>query len=295
MTYGAIEAGGTKFVCAVGTGPDDVRAHTLFPTTTPAETLERTIAFFREHTSTLSALGIGAFGPVDLRTGSDTYGCILETPKPDWSYTDLVTPLHDAFEIPIALENDVNAAAIGEHTWGAAQDVDTFIYLTVGTGIGGGLMVNGECVHGLLHPEMGHIRTRRAPGDDFEGTCPFHGDCLEGMACGPAIEARWGQPGHKLPADHEAWTVQAHYLAHALVHYILVGAPQRLILGGGVMKQTQLFDAVRARVQNLLADYIRAPEVLDDIDAYIVPPGLGDRAGVLGALAMARQVAESRG
>lgn len=289
--YGALEAGGTKFVCAVGTGPNDLHALTRFPTTTPRETLARTLDFFREHADDLSAVGIGSFGPVDLDPDSSTYGHITNTPKDGWAGTDVVTPIAETLDVPVVFESDVNAAAAGEHRWGAARDVDAFIYLTIGTGIGGGFMAGGRCHHGLLHPEMGHIRVPRAAGDDFEGACPFHGDCLEGMAAGPAIEARWNQSGETLPPDHPAWSVEAHYLAHALANFICTLSPERIILGGGVMHQRHLFLHIRQRVRDLLAGYLDHPLFDDYIDDYIVPPGLGDRAGVLGALALAYEAA----
>ncbi len=285
--YGAIEAGGTKFVCAVGTGPDDVRALTRFPTTTPDETLGKTLAFFRAQEAPLAGVGIGSFGPVDPDPGSATYGYILRTPKPGWSNTDVAGTLRDALGAPVAFDTDVNAAALGEHRWGAARDVDTLLYITVGTGFGGGAIVRGRPLHGLLHPEMGHLLLPRAEGDVFAGACPFHGDCLEGMAAGPALERRWGQRAETLPEDHPAWAFEAHYLAHALVNYILILSPQRIILGGGVMHQRHLFPMIRQKAQALLNGYVVKPQILDAIDGYIVPPGLGDRAGVLGALALA--------
>ncbi|RMF63832.1 MAG: ROK family protein, partial [Bacteroidetes bacterium] len=214
--YGAVEAGGTKFVCAVGTGPDDVRALTRFPTTTPEETLARTLDFFRSQPEPPVALGVGSFGPLDPDPSSPTYGYITRTPKPGWSHTDVAGTLGRALGVPVAFDTDVNAAAVGEHRWGAARGLDTFIYLTVGTGIGGGGLVGGRRLHGLVHPEMGHVLVPRAPSDDFAGHCPFHGACLEGMAAGPALQARWGRPGADLSADHPAWDLEAHYLAHGL-------------------------------------------------------------------------------
>ena len=285
--YGAIEAGGTKFVCAVGTGPDDLRAEAQFPTTTPEETLARAIAFFQDAPVAPAAVGIGSFGPVDLDAGSPTFGFITTTPKAGWPHTDFAGAVERALGVPVAFETDVNAAALGEHRWGAARDVDTFVYITIGTGVGGGALVGGRPLHGLVHPEMGHLLLPRAPGDDFEGACPFHGACLEGMASGPALAARWGRPAQDLPADHPAWATEAHYLALALVNLTLTLSPQRFVLGGGVMHQRQLFPLVRQTVQETLNGYVSAPEITGAIDGYIVPPALGDRAGVLGALALA--------
>lgn len=292
---GGIEAGGTKFVCAVGTGPGDLRAEERFATTTPAETLERTLQFFQEQTrqiGPLAALGIASFGPVDLHPGSPTYGFITSTPKPGWRDTDLVGPLRRALNVPVGFDTDVNGAALGEQRWGAAQGLEDFIYLTIGTGIGGGGLINGQRMHGLLHPEMGHIRLPRHPKDSFPGRCPFHGDCFEGLASGPAMGERWGQPAESLPADHEAWELEAHYVALALTSYICTLSPQRIILGGGVMSQQHLFPRVRGKVAELLNGYIQSEALLNKLDTYIVPPALGARAGVAGALALAQGRAE---
>ncbi|MEO0557311.1 MAG: ROK family protein [Bacteroidota bacterium] len=290
---GGIEAGGTKFVCAVGTGPEDLRDVHRFPTTTPEETLGRAIAYFLNHAEPISALGVGSFGPVDVDASSPTYGSITTTPKPGWANTDVLGPLQEALSVPVGFDTDVNAAALGEHRWGAAQDLDTFVYLTIGTGIGGGGWVNGRRIQGLTHPEMGHLRVPRLPGDTFEGICPFHGDCWEGLASGPAIKARWGRAGDDLPEDHDAWPMEAHTLALGLVNLILTLSPQRLILGGGVMQQAHLFPLIREAVQSLLGGYVQIPAITDAIDQMIVPPALGNRAGILGALALAKDVLES--
>jgi fructokinase len=287
--FGGLEAGGTKFVCAVGTGPDDLRAETRFPTTTPAETIRQAIEFFQPYRGQLTALGIASFGPVDLNPHSPTWGYITSTPKPGWANTDLAGPLRRALGVPVGFDTDVNGAALGEHCWGAAQGLDTFIYLTIGTGIGGGAMVGGRLVHGLLHPEMGHIRLPRDPQrDPFPGVCPFHGDCFEGLAAGPALEKRWGARAETLPADHPAWALEAHYIALALTSYICTLSPQRIILGGGVMAQPQLLPQIRAGVQALLNGYIQAPALLYSMETYLTLPALGNRAGVLGALALAQ-------
>ena len=286
MIVGGIEAGGTKFVCTVGTGPDDLREVERFPTTTPDETIARAIAFFRRQPDPLSAIGIGTFGPADVDRASLTFGQITTTPKPGWQGADVVGPIADALGVPVAFDTDVNAAALGEHRWGAAQDVDTFVYLTVGTGIGGGALVAGRRIQGLTHPEMGHMLIPRQPGDDFAGICPYHGDCWEGMACGPAIEARWGRPGVELAADHPAWALEARYLALGIANLVLTLSPQRVIVGGGVMQQSHLHARVRDDVREVLNGYAPLPDALD---AFIVPPGLGDRAGVLGAVALARE------
>ena len=293
--YGGIEAGGTKFVCAVGTGLDDIRAEIRFPTTTPDETIGRAIAFFEQQAREveLAAIGIGSFGPADPNPASPTFGFITTTPKPGWQDVDFAGAVGRFLNLPVGFDTDVNVAALGEHRWGAAQDLDTFIYLTVGTGIGGGGMIGGKRMHGLIHPEMGHIRLPHDwAADPFPGSCPYHGDCLEGLASGPALQARWGQPAETLPPDHPAWPLQARYLALALVNIICILSPQRIIIGGGVMAQPALYDLVRNQVQDLLNNYVQSPAILEDIENYIVPPGLGNRAGVLGAITLAATAAQ---
>jgi len=287
--YGGIEAGGTKFVCAVGTAPDDVREK-RFSTTTPDESINRAIAFFREQPR-ITAIGIASFGPIDLHPDSPTFGYITTTPKPGWANTDLAGAIKRALGVSIGFDTDVNVAALGEQRWGAAQGLETFIYLTIGTGIGGGGLSSGKLLHGLIHPEMGHIRLPHdLARDPFPGACPYHGDCLEGLASGPALEKRWGARAETLPPDHPAWKLEACYLALALVNFICTLSPQRIILGGGVMEQAQLFPLILREVQQLLNGYVQSPVIIENIDAYIVPPGLGKRAGVLGAIALAATV-----
>lgn len=294
--YGAVEAGGTKFVCMVGTGPGDMREQTRFPTTSPDATLLETVTFFRSAESRLgklAAVGIASFGPVDLRAASPTFGFITSTPKAGWANVDIVGAVRDALGVKVGFDTDVNAAALGEWRWGAAQGLDTFLYLTIGTGIGGGGLVNGRLMHGLVHPEMGHVRIPHdLDMDPFAGTCPFHGDCLEGLASGPAMNARWRQPAEQLPADHPGWTLEAHYLALALVNFICTVSPERIVMGGGVMSSGRLFPLIRQHVLDLLSSYVRAPELQRAIDDYIVPPWLGGHAGVFGALALAQRVSE---
>jgi fructokinase len=285
--FGGLEAGGTKFVCAVGTGPDDIRAVARFPTTTPTETIGRVLEFFHTQPQ-LEAIGVASFGPVDLHPASATYGYITTTPKPGWANTDLVGPLQREFNVPIGFDTDVNGAALGEGRWGAGQGLDTFVYLTIGTGIGGGAVAGGHLVHGLVHPEMGHILLRRDPArDPFTGACPYHGDCFEGLASGPALEKRWNAKAETLAPDHPAWVLEAHYIAQALCNFVCTLSPQRFILGGGVMAQEFLFPLIRAETQRLLNGYIQSPAIQTHIDEYIIPPALGPRAGVLGALALA--------
>ena len=294
--FGGIEAGGTKFVCAVGTGPDNLRAEVRIPTTTPEETLPKVIDFFarqQDKEGRLAAIGIGAFGPVDVRQKSDTFGWFLDTPKPGWQQIDFAGMVKRKLNVPVGFDTDVNVAALGENKWGNAQGLDTFIYLTVGTGIGGGGMVSGRPIRGLLHPEMGHIfipHDRSA--DPFPGTCPFHQDCLEGLASGFAMEKRWGQKGIELPIDHPAWALEANYLATGLANFTLILSPERIILGGGVMEQKQLLGMVRSQVQAKLNDYLAVPKITSEIEDYIVPPGLGNRSGIMGAFALAQQTAQ---
>lgn len=296
ILFGGIEAGGTKFVCAVGTGPDDIRAEIRFPTTTPAENLSQCLAFFREQGDRygeLTAVGIASFGPVDPDPCSPTFGYITTTPKPGWANTDFAGVIGRSLGVPVGFDTDVNGAALGEWRWGAAQGLDTFIYLTIGTGIGGGVMVNGRLLHGLIHPEMGHIPLPHDwAADPFPGRCPYHGDCLEGMASGPAIADRWGQPGGDLPPDHPAWELEAHYLALALHSFICTLSPQRIIMGGGVMAQPQIFPLLRQKVQGSLSGYVQHTAVLENIDSYIVPPALGAQAGVAGAIALGELASE---
>ncbi|MDQ0218111.1 ROK family protein [Peribacillus cavernae] len=287
MNLGAIEAGGTKFVCAVGNEQGEFIQRVSFPTTTPEETMGKVIDFFQNYS--LSAIGIGSFGPVDLNVDSPQYGYITMTPKVQWQKFDIFGALKKHFHIPIGFDTDVNAAAFGEKVWGAGSDVNSCIYMTVGTGIGVGAVVEGKLLHGLTHPEMGHILVRRHPSDQYEGKCPYHKDCLEGLAAGPAISERWGKAGVELQGRAEVWEMEADYLAQALVNYILILSPERIILGGGVMKQLQLFPLIRKRVQELLNGYVHHAAILSSINEYIVPPGLGDNAGISGALALANK------
>jgi len=288
--FGAVEAGGTKFVCAVGTGPQDLRARLEFPTTSPRETIGRVIAFFEEQgkREALSAVGIASFGPIDVSPESPFWGHITSTPKPGWQDVDLAGPIGRGLNLPVAFDTDVNVAALGEREWGAAQGLDTFVYITVGTGIGGGGMVAGRLMHGVLHPEMGHMRIPHdRQTDPFPGACPFHGDCWEGLAAGPAIEARWGGKGQHLPANHQAWELEAHYLALGVNNLVCTVSPQRIILGGGVMRQAGLFGLVRRKSLELLNSYIQVSAITEHIEEYVVSPRLGDNAGVLGAIALA--------
>ena len=288
---GGVEAGGTKFVCAVGAGPDDLRARVVLPTTTPAETLAAVIAFFRAQSARLgglAAIGIGSFGPLGLNPAETDFGHITSTPKPGWQNVDLAGAIGRALQLPVALDTDVNAAALGEHRWGAAQGLDSFVYLTVGTGIGGGVMAEGRLLHGLVHPEIGHMRLPHdRQADPFAGACIFHGDCLEGLASGHALAQRWNAPAQLLPPAHPAWRLEAHYLALGLANLVCTLSPQRLLLGGGVMRQRHLLPMIRQAMLAHLNGYVRASSLLERVEEYVQAPQLGENAGVAGGLALA--------
>lgn len=290
--YGAVETGGTKVKCLVGSSPADVVSETTFPTTTPHETLSAVTDYFKQVIKktgiNLRAVGIASFGPLDLNPDSDTYGFITHTPKLGWKMTDVTGNIARALTVPVYIDTDVNGAALGEHLWGAGRGLDNLVYLTVGTGIGGGAVIDGRPIHGLVHPEMGHIRIQHDwAADPYKGCCPFHGDCLEGLASGPGIEGRWGIRGENLPKEHPAWKLEAYYLAQLIVNCILTLSPRQVIIGGGVMRSEWLYPMLMQEVQLLLAGYVQAEQVLAAIDQYIVQPELGSRAGVLGALALA--------
>jgi fructokinase len=288
VELGAIEAGGTKFVCAVGTSTGHLIHQVTIPTTSPEETLKQVIEFLRSHGRNLAAIGIGSFGPLELNPRSAKYGYITNTPKPGWSNFDLAGTIRNAFSVPVILDTDVNAAALAESRWGAVQGLSTFLYVTVGTGIGGGAIVEGKILHGRTHPEMGHIRVPHDHSrDPFPGTCPYHGDCLEGLASGIALEARWKVPPATLPPDHPAWLLEAEYLALASVNWMCTLSPQRIILGGGVMRQRQLFPLICGRVAALMNTYMDTPASADELSNFIVPSPLEGNAGLLGALALA--------
>lgn len=290
--FGGIEAGGTKFVCAVGSGPDDIRAEIRFSTTaSPDETIGQAVTFFREQMAEepLDAIGIASFGPLDPDPNSPTFGYVTTTPKVGWAHTNLAGAVRQALGLPVGFDTDVNGAALSEHRWGAAQGLDTFVYITVGTGLGGGGMVNGQLIHGLMHPEMGHMMVPHSwENDPYEGFCPYHGDCWEGLCAGPALHERWKVDPATLPPEHNAWELEAHYLALGLVNIITVLSPQRIIMGGGVMEQAHLFPLIHSQVYAQLNGYIQRAAILENMDRYIVSPALGSRAGVLGAIALAQ-------
>jgi fructokinase len=288
---GAVETGGGKFVCAIGSGPQDLVRATI-PTTTPTETLERVVQFFRAKGHPLAALGVASFGPVDLDPGSPTFGFITSTPKQGWNNVDICGFLKRALGAPVAFDTDVNGAALAEARWGAARDLkasglDDILYITVGTGIGGGALVNGSPLHGLMHPEMGHIRIPHDRDEDpFPGACPFHSDCFEGLASGVAMERRWGVRAERLDPGHPAWRLEARYLALGLQNMVCVLSPRRIVAGGGVMHNLDLFPMIRQYLREFLDEYVRVPDV--------VPPLLGDDAGVLGGLVLAERARAER-
>ncbi|WP_121613429.1 ROK family protein [Mesobacillus foraminis] len=280
---GAIEAGGTKFVCAVGDENGKVADRIQIPTTIPGETLPKVIDFFKPYS--LDAIGIGSFGPIDVNRESPTYGHIMSTPKPGWKDFSLVQTFKDAFDVPIGFHTDVNAAALGEATYGAAEGLDSCLYITVGTGIGAGAIVQGQLLQGYSHPEMGHILVKRHSEDPYLGGCPYHGDCLEGLAAGPAIEERWSEKGIHLADREEVWKLEGYYIAQALMQYILILSPKKIILGGGVMNQKQVFPHIYQHLEEFLKGYVSLPELSE----YIVSPALGNDAGIIGSLLLAHQ------
>jgi fructokinase len=295
--YGGIEAGGTKFVCVVAGGPNQIVDEIRFKTTTPEETLGRAIQFFLPFTSSgqIQALGVGCFGPLDVNPNSPTYGFITPTPKPGWSNTNVLGILRGGLGIRVAIDTDVNAAALGEYRWGINKDCDPSLYLTIGTGIGGGYIKDGRSLVGLLSLEMGHIRIpHNREVDPFHGSCPFHEDCFEGLASGPAIEKRLGVAGARVPEKDPFWNIEAEYIASALVNYILILSPKRIVLGGGVMQREFLFPKIRWRVRELLNGYVASKSLLEHIEDYIVPPGLGNQSGSLGAIALAMGLDEKK-
>ena len=283
MYYGAIEAGGTKFVCAVSTEKLEVLERISIPTTTPEETLAEVFAFFNKYE--LYSIGIGSFGPINVNPKSDKYGYITTTPKVAWANYNFLGVIKDRYKIPVGWTTDVNAAALGEMKKGAAVGLDSCLYLTVGTGIGGGAVVEGQILEGYGHPEMGHIMVRLHKDETFEGFCPYHRNCLEGLAAGPAIEKRFGKKAFELDENHKVWEMEAYYLAQAIMNYILILSPEKIVLGGGVMKQKQLFPLIRQELSKLMNNYVEMP----DLETFIVPPSLGHSAGIIGCLLLAEK------
>ena len=288
MLFGTLEAGGTKMVLSIGNEQNELIEQTSIPTEAPEKTIPAMIDWFRD--KRIAALGIGTFGPVDLKKDSPTYGWITKTPKPGWSDKPLLPPMQEALGVPALIDTDVNAAALAEWKLGAAKGLNSCLYVTVGTGIGAGLVVEGKLVHGLVHPEFGHMLLRQEKEDPApDGFCPYHKGCLEGLAAGPAIEKRWGRKAYDLPEDHEAWNLEAAYLAQMCMDAVCGFSPEKIILGGGVMQQKHLFPLIRKKTMELLNGYVQAKEILEEIDSYIVEPGLGTKSGATGALLLAKQ------
>jgi fructokinase len=293
--FGGVELGGTKVVCAVGTAAE-IGAETRFPTGAPETTLERAAAWLeQEGGGELAAVGVASFGPLELRPAQPSYGSVRSTPKPGWSNVDLVGLLRGRLGLPVGFDTDVNGAALAEGRLGAALGAGTFLYVTVGTGIGAGVVAGGRLVAGLVHPELGHLAVPREPGDDFPGTCPYHGDCLEGLASGPALERRFGDAPERLRGSsaERACGLAAAYVAAGLRNAVYTVAPERIVVGGGVSRLPGFLPEVRTRLRQALGGYPGLPE--HDDDSFVLPPALGDRAGVLGALLLAEQAAGAPG
>lgn len=293
MRIGALEAGGTKMVCAIGNENGELEKRISVPTQEPAVTVPQLLAFFQEEG--VEAIGIGCFGPVDLNRESGTYGYITSTPKLAWTNYNMVGAFREALGVPVGFDTDVNGAVLGEVCFGAARGCETAVYITVGTGVGVGVYANGRLLHGLLHPEAGHMLMARHPKDSYAGKCPFHPDCLEGLAAGPAIMERWGKPAAELAGQEEVWELESYYIAQAVTNYILTLSPQKIILGGGVMHQKQLFPQIRRKVAGMLNGYICHDAVLGGIDRYIVPPALGEDPGIKGALMLGKNAVKREG
>lgn len=288
--YGAIEAGGTKFVCSIASDPDHYYEEVRFPTTTPEETIGRTLDFFKKQKKhyALRSIGVASFGPIDMNRRSKYYGYITSTPKPGWDHTDLIGPLEEELGIPCVFDTDVNGAALAEYRWGNPEGHQSLVYYTIGTGVGAGVIMNGKPIHGLMHPEAGHVMlVQDVEKDPFAGHCPYHGNCFEGLCSGPSILERFGIPAEKLGVDHPFWPVLANYIAQACAAQILMFSPEKIVLGGGVMHQNQLFPMIREETKRLLNHYIRHDVIEGDMSNFITPPVLGDRAGACGAVALA--------
>ena len=290
--FGALEAGGTKMVMALMDSQGRETDRKVIPTGTPEDTMPQMLAFFRSRP--IDALGVGCFGPLDLDPKSPAYGHITRTPKLSWRDYPILQVFRDALHVPVGFDTDVNAAALAESRLGAARGLSSCLYLTVGTGIGGGVVMNGQPVHGLMHPEVGHMLLSPDASDPApEGFCPYHKGCGEGLAAGPAIQKRWGLPAQQLPEGHAAWALEAGYLAQICANAMMVLSPQKIILGGGVMHQRLLFPMVRAKTISLLNGYLPVREVDEGLEDYIVPPGLGDASGITGAYLLARDALDN--
>ncbi len=285
MRIGALEAGGTKMVCAIGNENGEIFEQVSIPTETPTVTMPKIIEYFKERN--IDALGIACFGPVCLDKNDPKYGYITTTPKLYWRDYNILGACRKALGVPVGFDTDVNGSCLGEAVFGSAKGLDNVVYLTIGTGIGAGIMVDKRLLHGNLHPEAGHILLKRHPEDKYEGKCPYHKDCFEGLAAGPAIEARYGRSAKEMADDKRVWDMEGYYIAEALSVYILTLAPHKIILGGGVMHQLQLFPIIRNYVKEFINGYVNTREI-NDIDNYIVPASLHDNQGIIGCLVLGR-------
>lgn len=286
MVLGALEAGGTKMVCAIGNEQGEIFEQVSIPTETPEITVPKMVSYFQS--KKIESLGIGCFGPVDLNKKSKTYGYITSTPKLAWADYDIVGAFKKALSVPVGFDTDVNGSVLGEVTFGQGKGKNCVIYATIGTGVGVGICIDGKLLHGMLHPEAGHVLIRKRSDDTYEGRCPYHKTCLEGMASGPAIEERWGANAKTLKERQEVWDLEAYYIAQALSNYILTISPELIILGGGVMHQEQLFPQIRSYVKEMLNGYLKTEE-LEDLEHYIVPASLNDNQGIMGCLELGRR------
>lgn len=286
MKIGALEAGGTKMVCAIGDENGNIMERVSIPTETPEVTMPKIIEFFKA--AKVEAIGVGCFGPVDLNKTSDQYGYITSTPKLSWRYYNILGVLKQELNVPVGFDTDVNAAALGEATYGITKGLDVSLYITIGTGVGVGVYINGQLLHGMLHPEAGHILVERQEEDTFEGCCPYHKNCLEGLAAGPAIGKRYGKSAVELSNCEEVWRLEANYIAQALYNYTCMLSPNKIVLGGGVMHQTQLYPLIWEEYKKIMNGYIDTKEVRD-IENYIVAPTLNDNQGILGCLELAKR------
>lgn len=289
MRLGSLEGGGTKMVLAIGDENGHIEEQVSIPTVTPEETIPKMVDYFRD--KGIEALGIVTFGPIDVKKDSPTWGYVLDTPKLAWAHCNFAGPFREALGVPVGFDTDVNGSCLGEVTYGAAKGLDSVLYFTIGTGVGGGIYVNGKLLHGMLHPEAGHILLVKNPKDPGGSVCPFHDNCFEGLCSGPSIEKRWGAKAKDLADRDEVWELEADYIAQALVDEAMTLSPQRIILGGGVMHQTQLFPLIRAKFAAYMNGYIKTPE-LADLDHYIVPASLHDDQGIMGGLRLAQMAYE---
>lgn len=291
VRLGALEAGGTKMVCAIGDETGKIFEQISIPTQTPEDTVPQMIEYFKN--AGIEGLGIACFGPIDPDKKSATYGYITSTPKLAWQNYNFVGAFEEALGCPVGFDTDVNGSVLGEVTFGQAKGKSCVVYVTIGTGVGAGVYIEGKLLHGMLHPEAGHVMIQKRPGDHYEGRCPFHKNCLEGHAAGPAIEARWGKKAIELKDNKEVWDLEAYYIAQALAGYVLTLSPEMIILGGGVMHQEQLFPMIRGYVKEILNGYIKTDE-MEHLDSYIVPASLNDDQGIMGCLELARRAATEK-